>query len=325
MSFNVKYYIMAEDEIKRRKMENERLLSRRFEEIEQKIPEYRQMRIKTAATGNALVQAFLAGGEQLPQKVRELEKTNLDLQRQMEQLLISFGYPKNYLDDIYSCSRCKDTGLFNNHRCQCFMDIVRQFASEDLNSFSPMPLSDFSEFDLSYYPDSVNENGINIRKIMAENFAFCKRYADDFHLPCTSILMRGATGLGKTHLSLAIAKNVLRKNFSVIYGSAPDLLRKMEQEHFGAVKGNTSELLLSVDLLIFDDLGAEFDSKFYKSAVYNIINSRLNSRKPMIISTNYSLNELNQYYGDRITSRLMTMETLTFYGKDIRIIKKFSE
>ena len=151
---------------------------------------------------------------------------------------------------------------------------------------------------------------------------FCKRYAEDFHFPAKSILLRGKTGLGKTHLSLSIASVVIEKGYSVVYGSAPDLFRRIEKEHFSN-SGDDSviEALENADLLILDDIGAEFESKFYNSVFYNILNNRLNASLPTIISTNLDLSEIKERYGDRITSRLLTMESLIFVGSDIRILK----
>ena len=156
---------------------------------------------------------------------------------------------------------------------------------------------------------------------MSENFSVCRKYAENFHLPCDSILMHGKTGLGKTHLSLSIASEVLSKGYSVIYGSAPDLFRKIEKEHFGQEEGDTIGALQNAELLILDDLGAEFESRFYVSAFYNILNNRMNAARPIIVSTNLELPELQARYGDRITSRLMTMENLIFVGSDVRVRK----
>ena len=54
------------------------------------------------------------------------------------------------------------------------------------------------------------------------------------------------------------------------------------------------ETLLCADLVILDDLGSEFCSPFYTSALYNIINTRLNKGVPTIISSNLSLDELQK-------------------------------
>ena len=197
----------------------------------------------------------------------------------------------------------------------------------DLNSSSAMNLCSFDTFDLNFYPETVEgTSGVSIRRIMENNYLFCEKYAREFRLPQPGILMNGGTGLGKTHLSLAVGKEVIEKGYSVIYGSAPDLLRKVEREHFrSGEETDTAQLLYECDLLIIDDLGAEFESKFNDSVIYNLLNIRMNTGKPVIASTNFQTSELQKRYGDRIASRLFTMEILTFYGNDIRLMKKYAK
>ena len=159
---------------------------------------------------------------------------------------------------------------------------------------------------------------------MSRILAFCKRYAEQFDLHAPSLLLSGNTGLGKTHLSLAIASEVMQKGYGVLYDSVINLLRRVEREHFGKAEDNadTLELLLSCELLILDDLGAEFDSSFYVSTVYNIINTRLNCGLPTIISTNLTHEQVQRRYEDRIVSRLFATYTgLHFVGTDVRLQK----
>ena len=135
------------------------------------------------------------------------------------------------------------------------------------------------------------------------------------------LFLYGNVGLGKTHLSLAIAQAVIEKGYGVIYGSAQNLLSTLEKERFSrsVPDMDSLQLLLDCDLLILDDLGAEFPTQFVSSSIYNIVNSRLGSGKPMIINTNLSPAGLRERYTDRIVSRIIgTYEILTFSGSDIR-------
>ena len=132
----------------------------------------------------------------------------------------------------------------------------------------------------------------------------------------------GETGLGKTHLSLAIAGEVLKKGFGVVYGSVQNLFSNIEKEHFGRATdadGTTEKMLLECDLLILDDLGAEFTTSFTVATFNNIVNTRMLTSKPTIISTNLSLTEMQKRYSERIASRIIgEYNILTFAGKDIR-------
>lgn len=320
MSFDSKYYMAAENEINNRKLRNQRLEEAHRREISLKYPEIIRIDDEIRGTAGKIIRLIAACDPDAQAKKEKIFEENLMYREKLKQELVKAGYPAEYLEPVYTCSICKDMGVTEGRRCSCFMELVKKAAADELNRSSPMSLSDFSDFSLHYYDDSKpTAFGATEREIMSHNLDFCRRYAEDFHLPCGGILMRGPTGLGKTHLSLSIAKTVISKGYSVIYGSAPDLFRKAEQEHFGREEGNTIEMLNGADLLILDDVGAEFESKFYSAVFYNIINNRMNSSKPTIVSTNCDLNELFARYGDRTLSRLKTMDDLIFAGTDVRI------
>ena len=325
MKANQILYIKAEEEIRRRREINSEKLLLRKREIETAIPEYRAIQREMAKTGEKLF-AIILNSDNAKYELEKLQRENLAAQEVIKNLLIQNRYAPDYLAEIYTCEKCRDTGVFQNRRCSCFKDIVKRLASEELNASTPIKLSGFELFDLNFYPAQTDtDSGVNIRNKMERNLNFCMDYAENFHIPCKGILMLGKTGLGKTHLSLAIAKVAIAKGYSVIYGSAPDLLRKIEKEHFGKESDtDTAELLQKADLLIFDDLGAEFETPFYTSAFYNLLNSRINAGLPLIISTNLTQkSEFDKRYNDRIVSRLLTMEWLKFLGDDIRVGKKY--
>lgn len=322
MSFDIKYYHIAEEKLSERKARNDRLLARNQREIAEKYPEIIEIQARLSRTTSKILQLIMTRDPDFEKKFAEFEQENLELQRELEQSLIRVGKSPDYLDIKYTCKKCKDSGYSDGKRCDCFFDEVRAAAMDELNKSSPLSLSDFRDFNLSYYDDKqVVAFGCTAREIMSENLDFCRKYAEDFHIPCNGILMRGATGLGKTHLSLSIASEVIKKGHSVIYGSAPDLFGKAEQEHFGNKERTTLDMLYDADLLILDDVGAEFESKFYNSVFYTIINNRMNTGKPTIVSTNLSLSDLLSRYGDRTVSRLKTMDDLPFAGSDVRLIR----
>ncbi|MCM1335823.1 MAG: ATP-binding protein, partial [Eubacterium sp.] len=269
-----------------------------------------------------LVELILNRDGDFSHKLAELEKNNLLLQERLAATLVKGGYPADYLDPPHDCPLCRDTGVADGRRCSCIAAIVKRLAAEELNRSSPLDLCDFADFRLDYY-DATRETslGCTAREAMTANLSFCRAYAADFHLPYPSVLMCGGTGLGKTHLSLSIARKVLEKGYSVVYGSAPELFRRMEREHFGRSEGDTAAALQEAQLLILDDLGAEFESKFYAAALYGVVNNRLNAALPTIVNTNCSGEELNERYGERVFSRLASMEQLLFVGGDIRMIK----
>lgn len=316
---NEQYFNEAARQLERRRSENQAEADRRRREVYRKIPEYRVLEQQLADTSSRLIALILQHTDNIKDKVEELSKENLDIQKSMEQLLQTAGFSGDYLEPVYTCPKCHDTGSADGRRCDCFERLMLSAAAEQMNAVSPLTLSSFDSFNTALYPD-VTEPAMNAtqREVMESNLSFCRKYAENFTLESGGILMTGATGLGKTHLSLAIADTVIKKGYEVIYGSVPELLRTIEKEHFGRASGDTTEVLTGCDLLILDDLGAEMDKPLYTSVLYELINARVSRRLPLIVSTNLTGGGLRERYQDRISSRLFSFELLMFCGRDIR-------
>ena len=199
--------------------------------------------------------------------------------------------------------------------------LLRDIAFKELNALSPLSLSSFESFNLEYYSDMPDSNGNVPRTRLEKIYNYCKNYAENFSGINKSILMEGGTGLGKTHLSLAIANTVLEKGYSVIYDSVINILRSIEKEHFS--REHTSEmidLVMETELLILDDLGTEYETPFYNATIYNILNTRLNCSRPTIISTNLDFAGISRRYDERVVSRIVSAyRCLEFHGEDVRL------
>ena len=152
----------------------------------------------------------------------------------------------------------------------------------------------------------------------------CMDYAKHFSASSPNLIMMGSTGLGKTHLSLAIARVVIEKGFGVVYGSVNNLIDKLEREHFGREEeSSTRQSLMECDLLILDDLGTEFRTAFSSAELYNLVNTRQMAHRPTIISTNLTMRELESAYSSRFTSRIIAdYVRCLFTGEDIRQKKR---
>lgn len=323
MAYPSNYYTKAQEIIDKRRFDNSVTIERRTRELHREIPEIGDIDRKLSSTIDVLAKIILSNSPDTAQKIEKLKNENLELQQRMRELLRSHGYPEDYLDPIYNCKKCHDTGMGENGRCSCYNDVLKMIASNELSKSLPMGLTCFESFDLSLYSDQPKTELKNKspRDIMKQNYNFCVSYAEDFLVPGDSIFMTGGTGLGKTHLSLSVAKKVIEKNYSVVYGSVPDLLRKIENAHFNKTEDDAEVMntLKECDLLLLDDLGAEFESQFYVSCLYELINTRLNYGRPTIVNTNLTGTELKKRYSDRIVSRLYSMKTLVFSGDDIRM------
>ena len=298
------------------------IASERRKELYRHLPRLREIERQLAATAPSLVCAIVSHSDTAAE-VQRIREENLSLQQERGHLLETLGLPENYLEPAYACSICHDEGAVAGKRCSCLEKLIREEKLARLNSASSLSLCSFESFRLDYYPAQPDRSGISPRKRMEEILSVCRQYAAQFDPKGgRSLLMLGATGLGKTHLSLAIAASVVAQGHEVVYGSVQDLFRRAEAERFArdGDAGGTTDSLLECGLLILDDLGSEFTTSFTAALLHNIINTRLNCHRPTIISTNLPFKELNAVYADRVVSRLLGGYTvLQFLGSDIRV------
>ena len=224
------------------------------------------------------------------------------------------------------CDRCADTGYVNGKICDCVKCIAKELLIEDLSKSLPLNASRFEDFSLEFYPEELPD-GTNPKKRMTAILKLCKEYSINFDPKSSdSLLFMGNTGIGKTHLSLAIVYELLNKGFDVIYGSAYNLFSAMENEHFNLRSDKSYTAAVECDLLVIDDLGGEFVSPYIQSLLYNIVNTRLLAARPTIISTNLSMLEIENRYTPRVSSRLIGGYTAKkFLGNDIRQIKAMNK
>jgi DNA replication protein DnaC len=193
-----------------------------------------------------------------------------------------------------------------------------------LARIAPIDDCTFDSFDINYYPAEAMENGISPREKAEKIKNSCRKYATSFTTSSPNVMFMGGTGLGKTHLSLAIANVVINRGYSVVYGTAQNILSDLQNENFGRDDNLRyyERAVLNCDLLIIDDLGTEFKNSYTVACLYNIINSRISAKLPTIISTNFSADELEEKYDQRITSRITgEYNKLILVGNDIRYIK----
>ena len=222
----------------------------------------------------------------------------------------------NFFEYTPVCAKCNDSGFIDGKYCDCIKKRAVNIAFCELNDGVSLENYGFDKFSLEYYPEEF-KNGVK------KALEACKDFAENFNGNKNLILL-GNTGLGKTHLSLSIAKEVISKGFSVVYGPSDNILSKIEKEHFSYSSTTPfKDNVLNCDLLILDDLGTEFLTQYTLSTIYNIINNRLISGKATIISTNFSIDELEKKYTPRVTSRILgSYTTKLLKGNDIRQLKK---
>ena len=316
MGFNRNNYIRIKEEYngKYRRAEEEAKLRRH--EVELSVAGVAEINKQLSLTGIEIMEAAMKNDMAA---IETIKAKNLDLMAKRAELLVSAGYPFDYTEIKYECPLCGDTGAIDNKMCVCMRKKLVEAGFESSGMSDLIREQKFSNFSLDYYRQSPDEY-----KRMSAIYSLLLQYAEKF-TPGESknIAMFGGTGLGKTHLSSAVAGKIIESGHDVYYIGAQGMISDFEYNRFGnssmgSVDGDVDRYI-ECDLLIIDDLGTEVNNQFTTSCLYNVINTRLNKRKPTLISTNLTPDEFRHRYWDRITSRVFgEYVILPFVGKDVR-------
>ncbi len=285
-----------------------------IQNLSQQNPEFYHINQRLSQLGASLAITAISGDTVSLAKMQD-EMTELSHKR--GDILSEAG-----ITDIkYNCDACRDTGYINGKICNCIHNSAKSLLIDSLSRSLPLDCCRFENFDLNYYPQKA-EDGTSPRKYMTAVFKMCREYVINFNPnKSNSLLFMGNTGLGKTHLTLAIVYELLNHGFNVIYGAAYNLFAEMESEHFDRHTNTAYNAAIDCDLLVIDDLGGEFVSPYIQSLFYNIINTRDLGGKPTIINTNLTMAEIASRYTPRVASRLFKYNSEKFIGDDIRLQK----
>ena len=248
------------------------------------------------------------------QALGQEEKFNLiEINKQIDQYLISKKLPKDYLQTNYSCKKCRDEGIINGEMCDC----LKHEVNEQLLEISGIKHKLFS------FDDALPTNqNVEIFKKMKQ---WCDKQSK-----IINILFTGNTGTGKTFLMECMADRLIKNNNVICWTTAFNLNQSLlsyrtalEQD-----KQHYIENFLNADYLFIDDLGTEPVLKnVTKEGLYMLISERMENGLATIISTNLDLGEIESTYDERLFSRLLFKNksiVLEIKNEDLRIkgIKK---
>lgn len=306
-------YQKIKEMIAARKERAEMLADMRRRELATRSSEIAAIDRKLRGVGLEIFRAACSGED-----IKPIREKNLALSAKRRDIIRSLGLPEDYDKPDYTCKKCSDSGFTDDSRiCSCFKEALTVLNIESSGMGKLIEKQSFDTFDLSWYEGQERERAELILSV-------AKRFVKSFGRDTENLLFIGNTGTGKTHISTAIAKEIITRGFDVLYDSAQNIFSDFETDKFKSGYSPQyeakAEKYLECDLLIIDDLGAEFVSQFTVSCLYNLINTRKNRGLSTIISTNLSPEELGAKYEGRISSRLMGEYTvLPFLGKDHRI------
>ena len=277
-------------------------------------PRIRAIDEELTKTGLLLFKAACNGEDITP-----LRNRNLELSRERKLEIKLLGYPENYTEPQFACSTCSDTGFVGTAMCKCMREAIIKENIKASGIGTLIEKQSFENFDADWYNDNPNA-----ARIMKNNLEIARNFAKNFGKAQSNLLLIGSTGTGKTHISTAIAREVINRGFDVLYDSAQNIVSAFETDRFKSGYGEyepIADKYLECDLLIIDDLGTEFVNQFTISCLYNVFNTRQNKGLSTIVSTNLSAEELTQKYEGRIYSRIVGSDytILSFMGRDHRL------
>lgn len=320
MGYNIENYRRVRAAFEERRRAALDTADRHAAEVHAKIPELREIDRALSTTGMQLFREAMAGGDDLAERLARIRAEHENIQKMREELLLANGFPAGYTEPAFSCDKCHDTGFFDASMCACMREALVEEGIRSSGIGRLIHRQSFDNFSLDYYRDDPTDFD---RAEYALSRA--RSYAEGFGPESGNLLLVGATGLGKTHISTAIAKVVLERGYDVVYETVGNLISDFEYDRYKSGYGASEvkgERYLACELLLLDDLGTEQTNSFVISTLYHLINTRLNHGKQTVINTNLKGDELSERYGDRIASRLLgEYEVLFLSGHDIRMQK----
>ena len=317
MAYNRENYTKLKAEYEEKNLNAKRAAESRNLEVCLAHPDIAAIDRELSLTSIKILRAA-SDAESAKEKFASLKARVAELREKKTELLREYGYPEGWCDVKYECTACSDTGYVDGKMCVCFKKKLVLAGYESSGIGALIKKQTFDNFSFDYYKD--DEQAL---KLMRANYDIMRTYADNFCAKAENLLLIGGTGLGKTHLSSAMAKIIIERGYDVLYESAPNIFADFEQERFvreGEMR--KSDRYFTSELLIIDDLGTENTTQYALSCLYNLINTRINKGLSTVISTNLMPEGLYQRYTDRITSRLFgEYRVLLFLGTDVRAQK----
>lgn len=311
------------DDIREKEKADQR---KRKEEISFIVPEVLEIEKKIGKLSIELALTAMKNIENKELQLNAIRNKLTNLRVEKSELLVSKGFPTDYLSIHYKCDKCKDTGFIGITKCQCYKKFLVQLYYKNSDLKDLLKKNNFDNFTFNYYSTQRSGNEPrsprkNMEDILSKVTAYIKGFADTNE----NLLFMGNSGTGKTFLTNCIAKELIERGFLVIYRTSDDIIKNLKEIKFNN-NADMEDLLVNCDLLIIDDLGTEQISDFSKTELFNLLNKKLLTHKKMIISTNLSLEDILKTYSERISSRLLgDFSVSKFYGEDIRIMKNLSK
>lgn len=197
---NAQYEMISRGYDKRR-TKNRHLLDERKDYVYAHVDGYKELEDSVAGVSVEHGRRLLSGDDSA---IEELHAVIEDLSSMKRQLLLAVGLPEDYLEPIYDCPVCKDTGYVNGEKCNCFKQQMVALLYEQSNLQDMLSAADFSRVSDEYY------KGEDLT-LFQQTLASCLDFTQHFDSSYQNLLLYGTVGTGKSFLSCCIAKELLEK------------------------------------------------------------------------------------------------------------------
>lgn len=325
MALTASQYDAIMREFNQRRLNNRYLQEQRIHEVYDAIPELSELDGAivdlTMKRATATLSLADAQADSLEDYAKDIER----IANRRTALLMQHGYDPAYLEPIYDCPHCKDSGYVDGAKCSCLRKAETDLFYSQSNNKNINIRETFENFRFDLYSSTLvdSSTGMNSLASITNIYNTCVNFCNTFSdLDGRNLLFYGDSGLGKTYLTNCIANKVTLDGFSVIYLTATELFDLFSKSAYGRETNGFGRIdeIMECDLLIIDDLGTEVVSSFTNSKLFYCINDRILKKASTIISTNLPLNKLYEQYSDRIFSRIIqSYKTLKFFGENIRL------
>ena len=302
-----------------RRAENEKTEALRRDEV-RTYPEIEELLLKREALIHGTIRGILNGtadGDGLAERMREMNG-------RIRQALSRRGFPEDYLEPVYQCAICRDKGYVEQplkKTCRCFLEAYQRKLRASIGILSENRET-FETFDESLLPDeTLPGDSFSQRDYALLARDRCSNWADAYpEAAPKNILLSGDSGLGKTFLMHAIAARLIERGYPVLIISAFQLIQIARKSFFEGDDG--MDELIKTPVLMIDDLGSEpLMKNITIEQLFHLIDERQQKGLSTIISSNLSMEDLQERYTERITSRLSDPRKcmrLMLAGRDLR-------
>jgi len=321
---------LAAEREKRRQERRDRAISERDERravIYARYPRLRQIAEERARAAREVARLALAATEgATPAGVEALDRRMRTLLAEERAFLVQQLLPPDIMEVRWTCQKCQDTGWIQRgdqtgsvlppaEKCSCRVAEEIEDLYQVSNICGPQRSYTFAAHAPSLW---AGED----RAAADELFNCCRAFAEAVIAGKRrdSLVLMGDVGRGKTFFASAIANAILQAHKLALYFTFAEFIQFSRRTKFEGEEYQTwQETLAAADVAILDDLGTEVVTDFVKAELFNVVNTRLGSGKPMVICTNMTIAQISDAYASRIASRIVgAADILLLSGPDLR-------